>query len=245
MGERWRLGYRPELDGLRAVAIIAVIGHHLGLPGMAGGFIGVDLFFVLSGFLITALLVEELRETGRIRLGQFYRRRALRLLPALAFLLLVVGLIAANVPEMRNTRRALPVIALYGGTGGERWDMDWAPWATRGRWRLKSSSICCGRLPSSCSSDGARTCVAPSSPAVLRSQSWRSLAWSHGAVVDRLYKGSDSRADALLVGCAIAFAYHSGIRAGVGRVATGVAVTFLLAVMASTTVEDGFSTWAV
>src|SRR5262245_29731984 len=84
------LGYRPSLDGLRAVAVLAVISWHYVLPGVKGGFLGVDLFFVLSGFLITRLLVEEWELTRGIHLGRFYLRRVLRLFPALFLLLLAM-----------------------------------------------------------------------------------------------------------------------------------------------------------
>jgi peptidoglycan/LPS O-acetylase OafA/YrhL len=80
------LGYRPALDGLRAVAIALVVSLHA-FRWPNGGYLGVDLFFVLSGFLITTLLFEEHRRTGRISLSQFYVRRARRLLPALFVLL--------------------------------------------------------------------------------------------------------------------------------------------------------------
>ena len=80
------LGYEPALDGIRAVAVTAVVGFHaFGIP--RGGFLGVDLFFVLSGFLITTILVREHAKTGEIALGRFVQRRALRLLPALLTLL--------------------------------------------------------------------------------------------------------------------------------------------------------------
>jgi peptidoglycan/LPS O-acetylase OafA/YrhL len=88
------LGYRPGLDGLRGVSVLAVMAYHVGL--IRGGYLGVDAFFVLSGFLITALLVEERRRTGMIHLGKFYARRALRLLPALVTML-AVGCLAAAV----------------------------------------------------------------------------------------------------------------------------------------------------
>jgi len=78
------LGYRPPLDGLRGVSILAVMSYHIGL--IRGGFLGVDIFFVLSGFLITTLLMDEWARTGRISLRKFYARRALRLLPALVLL---------------------------------------------------------------------------------------------------------------------------------------------------------------
>ena len=84
-----RLGYRPSLDGIRGLAIASVVGFHaFGHP--AGGYLGVDLFFVLSGFLITTLLLEERHERGRVSLRAFYARRALRLLPGLVVMLATV-----------------------------------------------------------------------------------------------------------------------------------------------------------
>ena len=85
-----RLGRRPVLDGLRGIAILLVVLSHTGL--LPNGYIGVDLFFALSGFLITSLLLEECERQGRISLRRFYARRARRLLPALG-LLLVLALI--------------------------------------------------------------------------------------------------------------------------------------------------------
>jgi len=100
-----RLAYAPGLDGVRALAVTAVVLYHLGTTGllidggkhelMPGGFIGVDVFFVLSGFLITSLLLAERVETGRINIRQFYIRRARRLLPALYTMMLVVSIAAA------------------------------------------------------------------------------------------------------------------------------------------------------
>ena len=91
-------GDRPErrpgiraLDGVRAVAVALVLADHGGIPGMAGGFLGVDVFFVLSGFLITSLLLDELGRSGRIDLANFWIRRARRLLPALVLMVLTVA----------------------------------------------------------------------------------------------------------------------------------------------------------
>ncbi len=80
-------GHLRGLDGLRAVAVLAVVIYHAGLGGLPGGFLGVEVFFVLSGFLITAILLAEHRATGRIDPVGFWLRRARRLLPALFFLL--------------------------------------------------------------------------------------------------------------------------------------------------------------
>ncbi|MEI8051214.1 MAG: acyltransferase, partial [Actinomycetes bacterium] len=78
------------LDGLRAFAVAGVVFYHLGIPGIQGGFLGVDLFFVLSGFLITTLLIKERSSTSTISLGSFWVRRARRLLPALFALMVVI-----------------------------------------------------------------------------------------------------------------------------------------------------------
>jgi len=84
--------YLPVLDGLRAVAIIAVLLFHATYGRLTGGLLGVDLFFVLSGYLITRLLLQEFEETGGIRIGFFYARRGLRLYPALLCTVLLTGL---------------------------------------------------------------------------------------------------------------------------------------------------------
>lgn len=87
--------YIPELDGLRAVAVVAVVLFHADPSGpFSGGFVGVDLFFVLSGFLITSILAAEWKAAGSIDLWRFYRRRFLRLMPALLFLLAVYLVVA-------------------------------------------------------------------------------------------------------------------------------------------------------
>lgn len=75
-------GYRPALDGVRTIAVYLVVAFHTAAPGFAGGFVGVDLFFVLSGFLVTSILLREVAGTGKIRFSRFYARRVRRLLPA-------------------------------------------------------------------------------------------------------------------------------------------------------------------
>nr|WP_231981906.1 acyltransferase family protein [Mycobacterium sp. E2327] len=83
--------FRPDIEGLRAVAVAAVVLFHAGLPGVTGGYVGVDVFFVISGFLITGLLWREVNSAGRVKLSRFYGARARRLLPASA----VVGVVTA------------------------------------------------------------------------------------------------------------------------------------------------------
>ena len=85
-----RLPYLPGLDGLRAIAVGMVVLYHAGVAWLPGGFLGVEVFFVISGYLITALLLAERRQLGRIALGTFWFRRARRLFPALSLLLVAV-----------------------------------------------------------------------------------------------------------------------------------------------------------
>jgi len=84
--------FRRDIEGLRAIAVVFVVLYHAGFLGLTGGFIGVDVFFVVSGFLITTLLLDEHRSTGRINLRDFYARRARRLLPASAVVIAVTVL---------------------------------------------------------------------------------------------------------------------------------------------------------
>lgn len=85
--------YRPEIDGLRAFAVIPVILFHAGIGGLTGGFIGVDIFFVISGFLISSILLQDI-EQKRFSIISFYERRARRILPALIFTLLLIATIS-------------------------------------------------------------------------------------------------------------------------------------------------------
>lgn len=81
--------FRPDIEGLRGLAVLMVVLFHCGVPGLPGGFVGVDVFFVLSGFLITGMLVREIQETQKVDLLQFYARRVRRLFPAFALAVVV------------------------------------------------------------------------------------------------------------------------------------------------------------
>src|SRR3954453_578097 len=91
-----RSGFRRDIEGLRAVAVALVVLYHAGVPWLAGGYIGVDVFFVVSGFLITGLLVGDLASKGTIALGGFSARRMRRLLPA-SVLVLVATVVLVKV----------------------------------------------------------------------------------------------------------------------------------------------------
>jgi len=108
--------YRPQLDGLRAVAVYLVVAYHAGIHGFSGGFIGVDLFFVLSGYLVTQLLLRDFRAAEHIGFRRFYARRVRRLLPA-AFATLLIAAAAytavAAPAEVNAARGGFRAAFLY------------------------------------------------------------------------------------------------------------------------------------
>ena len=106
------LRYRPEIDGLRGIAILVVVLFHARVPGFAGGFVGVDVFFVISGFLISRLLLDELTARGRIDLVDFYARRVRRLLPALLFVVAVVLVVGTLTLSAAGERQDLSASAV-------------------------------------------------------------------------------------------------------------------------------------
>lgn len=138
--EQWTsLRHLPALDGLRGIAVLLVVLYHGPWPGVSGGFVGVDLFFVLSGFLITRLLIDEWATSATIDMRAFYRRRAVRLLPALLVLVTGVWAIALvfDSPSVEadlgpRTAWALSYVAnwhsvlsgTHGGVFGHLWSLS-------------------------------------------------------------------------------------------------------------------------
>lgn len=113
-------GFRPDIEGMRAIAVVLVVLSHADIAGLAGGYVGVDVFFVVSGFLITALLLNELTMTGRISLATFYARRATRLLPASTVVLLFT--VTASWMWMPATRfKSISLDAIYATIYGINW----------------------------------------------------------------------------------------------------------------------------
>lgn len=208
----FRLGHRPGIDGLRAVSIIAVLILHLNsiyqFPFiiLRGGFLGVDMFFVISGFLITSLLLEENDARGTISLRAFYMRRALRLLPAVIAAILFtlfIAFLAGSFTAVGLTPLRLAATLFYFNNWLQALVND-SPWFLTHFWSLSIEEQFYLIWPLALI-------------ALLRRQrraalwivvcaitiSWLlkvGLYWS-GASWQRLYHGSDTRADALLVGC--------------------------------------------
>ena len=110
-------GHRGDIQGLRAVAVLLVIGDHAGVGWLSGGFVGVDVFFVISGYLITLLLVREAISTSRVRIGEFYARRARRILPAATLVILITLAFAAwqlSLARVQQLREDALWSALFG-----------------------------------------------------------------------------------------------------------------------------------
>lgn len=225
--------YQPGLDGLRALAVLGVMAYHADLRWMRGGYLGVDAFFVLSGFLITGLLLAEHREDGRISLGAFWARRARRLLPALLLVLAAVTAIAAINPEIfdpRTTRNdALAVLAYVANwrfvfSGAGYFEQFAAPSPLLHAWSLSIEEQFYLLWPPTVAGLAAlrsarREALPLALPLVLGAASAVLMALLTGPGVDvsRAYYGTDARAQSLLVGAGLAVLLQRHPRPVAGR----------------------------
>ena len=199
------------MDGLRAFAVFPVLLYHGGTPGFQWGYIGVDFFFVLSGYLITTILLKEYTQTRRISLIGFLRRRALRLLPALAVLCLAFLLYAAIV--IHNLPQGLKedfIVTFYLGNWTRAFEFS-LPQYLGHTWSLSIEEqfyILWPLLLLGILAYGSRV-ISPLhliAALIIAVTCWRVTLANHGATVHRLYNGTDTRADALLIGAALALA---------------------------------------
>jgi peptidoglycan/LPS O-acetylase OafA/YrhL len=207
------LGYRPALDGLRGVAILSVLAfhtHHIfGWSLLKGANAGVDIFFVLSGFLITVLLIQEWEQTGTISLKSFYWRRALRLVPALLVLLTALYFLSDLLflpAEADDTRRGIPVAFVYAsdvalaffnvrlGALQHTWSL-----AIEEHFYLIWPLFLVAALKLGI---GKKRLVTIALLLAVASALHRASLHLFGAPPVRTYYGIDTRADALLIGCA-------------------------------------------
>jgi len=230
-GRHWRLGRRPGLDVVRGIAILLVMVSHLRHGWRSEGSIGVAIFFVLSGFLITALLLEERRDQGRISFKAFYARRARRLLPAMVVMIVVVSAVKAAIGV--QWRESLEAVLLYVSNwayiDGVR--MTWV----QHTWSLAIEEqfylvwpvvlVLALRLVRPIK-------LAPTlAVLMLASTAVRWALYASGATPLRIYEGTDARADALLAGCALAVLAHSGVRLPrIGALAAGWALSAAIVV---------------
>jgi peptidoglycan/LPS O-acetylase OafA/YrhL len=210
-----KLGYQPALDGLRALAVGLVILYHLGYSGVAGGYIGVELFFVLSGWLVCALLVNEHQRTDGIAFGQFWLRRLRRLLPA------VIVVVAGTLAWAALTRPDLLAELRHQTVGALGYHLNWqlilddksyfaaagGPSALEHLWSLSIEEqfylvfpLLCGLLLTRVSRKWA---VAIALAGAVAATAARFVLAGGGGEPTRLYFGTDTRAAGLLAGVAL------------------------------------------
>lgn len=240
--------YRPALDGVRAVAVVAVLLYHGNVAWTPGGFLGVDVFFVLSGYLITSLLLGEHRRWGSIDLLGFYVRRARRLLPAL-FLVTAAIAVWAYLEEPADKLGAVRADGLSSLLYVANWrfvmvkqsyfDQFGQPSPFRHTWSLAIEEqyyllfplLLLGLLALS----RRRSWVIPAALGLLAAGSALEMAWlfEPGGDPSRIYYGTDTRIQELFVGSLLATVMSSRrVRAVHPRLAAGVAVLALLGVLA-------------
>ena len=257
-----RLPHLVALDGLRGVAVALVVAYHLAPDLVPGGFLGVDVFFVLSGFLITSLLVREHAATGSVALGRFYLRRLRRLAPALVLViaaLALYGAFAASPGELDRLRAH--GLASLGWFANWRFIVDGTSYADvvagvsplRHMWSLAIEEQFYLVFPLLLLGIAAVAGRARLRTALLWfagvgaavSAVWMAVLWSPGGGIERAYYGTDTRAHGLLVGVALGAAL-AGVPPTGGRVATWlgraapVAAAAVLAVALTTAQDAGW-----
>ncbi|HEX8161038.1 MAG TPA: acyltransferase [Pyrinomonadaceae bacterium] len=211
----FRLGYRPALDGVRGVSILAVMYFHGGGSWIGrGGFLGVDIFFTLSGFLITTLLVEEWEQAGTISLANFYARRALRLLPALLAVIAACLAAVALFPPAEGAAAAGReiLVALYLSDWLKVYPPLFHTWSLsiEEQFYMAWPLLLFGMLWLRLSRPVMIALVAAGVAAIAlhRAALWHGLAGTERYAV---YTRLDARADSLLVGCIAGLLLSSGL----------------------------------
>ncbi len=205
---QFHLGYQPSLDGIRGFAVLWVIAFHFHLPLGRAGLLGVDVFFALSGFLITVLLAQEWQRFGNIQLGNFYMRRVLRLYPALLLLLLVIGAIASKAYLVSTLFYFTNwIMALHLQPVGGLLDHAWSLSVEEQYylfWPVFLFLMLRLRLPP-------RWIVLITGALGMASAVYRIIAWNSYHDWYRVYMGTDMHADGLLLGSAFGLATVFGL----------------------------------
>jgi peptidoglycan/LPS O-acetylase OafA/YrhL len=209
------LGYVPGLDGIRAVAVLLVLAFHAQVPALNGGFLGVDVFFVLSGYLISTLLLQEIDSTGSVAFRSFWRRRLVRLFPAMAALIAAFLLVApwlTSPPQAALLQAMVTLLYLsdYVRAFGKIPDYLGHSWslAVEAKFYLIWPLIltaCARRMPPN-------TLVWVIVLLAFVATSWRIFNVQIGLPWDMIYFRFDTRLSGLLIGSALAAALRAGLR---------------------------------
>lgn len=238
--------YEPSLDGLRALAVSVVVIYHFYTPAITGGWIGVDVFFVLSGYLITSILAAEHLKTGKLDLKRFYWFRILRLAPALFVLLAFIAVLALLSKEHRAEHvHSLIATGLY----FMNWDaaFEWGnPGLLGHTWSLSVEEqfyflwplVFIGAAKS-------RHFAVWTGIAVLAIAAWRIYLHQQGAPWNRTYFGGDTHSESLLAGCFLAFVINSkAVRWG-SRFWLIPALTLTAIAFTTSARDSGAQTWGI
>ncbi len=227
------LRYAPGLDGIRAIAVAAVVLYHAHVAWLPGGFLGVDVFFVLSGYLITSLLLAEHRRSDRVDLVRFWLGRARRLLPAAVLVIVVcLAIVAVFLPGELATLRGDGLASLFYVSNWHQILAQHSYFTAFGRpsllqhyWSLAVEEqfylvwpvlMAAGLLASR-----RRWVLAGAVLAGVLSAGLMALLYHQGSDPSRVYYGTDTRAAPLMIGAIMAFAWPLGRMTGrVGRGAT-------------------------
>jgi peptidoglycan/LPS O-acetylase OafA/YrhL len=238
------LNYQPALDGLRAVSMVAVLAHHSNW--LSGGYLGVDVFFTLSGFLITALLTEEFARTGTIRLRLFYARRALRLLPALLVLLIVcASSLLATVPAEYGPLVLHEAAAVLFYVANWAWVINLPLGVFSHTWSLGIEEQFyllwpCALLAMLLVASPRRACAMTLALAGA-GVAWRYALVQAGARFEHVQRGLDAHGDPLLIGCALSLGLTAGLRLpGRSTLAALAGVCVLAGLLAFSTWPDSY-----
>jgi peptidoglycan/LPS O-acetylase OafA/YrhL len=225
------LGYHPGLDGLRGAMTLGVLAAHISESWCPGAFVYMDTFFLMSAYLITSLLIKGWRRDGRIAFGRFYKRRVLRLFPAF-YVMLAVFSVAAYflLDDFKGQMLGVLVAATYVSNWTRAFEVE-MPQFLGHTWSLSIEEqyyllwplllvLLLRRVGLNLRA------VAVVAAAALAFAAWRAWLTFDGASIQRLYNGTDTRADALLIGCALAIALalpvvreHAGVQRWAARLA--------------------------
>ena len=200
--------WRPSLGGVRGLAVLCVVAFHAGIPVQSGGVAGVTLFFVLSGYLIATLLLREREATGTIDVPRFFARRAWRLLPALVAVMIALAMLrfaAGDAHELaEDSILTLAYLANWARSAGDQmgwWNHAWSLSVEGQFYVLAPLTILVLARAWRPSSQRLVVAVVVAIGGVML---WRAALVEGGASSARIYFGTDTRADALLLGCLLA-----------------------------------------